>query len=145
MVGSCPRSPIHEPLRYRPQHPHRGEPAPLGIAKATTTLPAAARHAVLRSLLRQGLVAEYSAPHGHLVLGWRRSDGTTTAMQITDAGRQAIGYYKSRNAVDEVELSGQTQADYETELDDDHGPMAAAGIGLTNASAQAQSELYRSA
>ncbi|MDN3563584.1 GAF domain-containing protein [Paeniroseomonas aquatica] len=83
----------------------------LGIAAPPATLPAAARHAVLRSLLRQGLVAEQSAPGGHLVLGWRRTDGSTATVLITNAGRQAIGYGEPRNAVDPLAPTGSAPVD----------------------------------
>lgn len=89
----------------------------LGLAAPTATLPAAARHAVLRSLLRQGLVAECLAPVDHLDPGWRQPDGSIAAMQITDAGRRAVGADESRNAADEAELSGLTETQYQAERD----------------------------
>lgn len=84
---------------------------PRGIAVPPTNLPAAARHAVLRSLLRQGLVAEYSASADHLGRGWRQADGSTATLQIIDAGRQAIGYGKPRNAIDPVAPSSSALVD----------------------------------
>jgi hypothetical protein len=62
----------------------------LGLAAPPAALPAAARDAVRRSLLKQGLVAECAAPAEQFGLGWRLPDGTWTAMQITEAGRQAV-------------------------------------------------------
>src|SRR4051812_47147186 len=63
---------------------------PLGIALPPAALPAAARDAVRRSLLKQGLVAECAAPAEQIGVGWRLPDGIWTAMQITEAGRQAV-------------------------------------------------------
>ncbi|GGC69310.1 hypothetical protein GCM10011504_53990 [Siccirubricoccus deserti] len=62
----------------------------LGLAAPLAALPAAARDAVRRSLLKQGLVAECAAPAEQISLGWRLPDGAWTAMQITEAGRQAV-------------------------------------------------------
>lgn len=92
---------------------------PLGLAAPLATLPAAARSAVLRSLLRQGLVAAagHSAQTGHPGLGWRQPDGSMAAMQITDAGQQAVGDDEPRNTVDEAELGGLTQAEYDAKQD----------------------------
>jgi hypothetical protein len=63
---------------------------PLGLAAPPAALPAAARDAVRRSLLKQGLVAECAAPVEQNGLGWRLPDATSTAMQITEAGRLAV-------------------------------------------------------
>lgn len=71
LIGFCTRTVRHVPLPHQQQHPHRGEPASAWAATQTATLPAAARRAVLRSLVRQGLAAEHSAPAGHPSLSWR--------------------------------------------------------------------------
>ena len=113
---------------------------PLGLAAPPIALPAAARNAVLRSLLRQQLVAEYPAQADHPNLGWRQADGTMTVMQISEAGRQAIGSDETRNAVDDAVLVGPTQAYYEAEPDDPSGPAAAAGSARTDALAEPHSE-----
>jgi hypothetical protein len=62
------------------------------LAAAPAGLPAAARDAVFRSMLRNGLLAECAAPRGHAGLAWRRdADGTGVALRVTDAGLRAIG------------------------------------------------------
>jgi hypothetical protein len=63
---------------------------PLGLAAPPPALPAAARNAVGRSLLKQGLAAECAVPDDQMGLGWRLPDGAWTAMRITEAGRQAV-------------------------------------------------------
>jgi hypothetical protein len=63
---------------------------PLGHAIPPEALPAAARNAVGRSLLRQGQIEECAASVEQAGLGWRRPDGSWTAMQITETGRQAV-------------------------------------------------------
>ena len=63
-----------------------------GLAAAPKTLPAAARNAVFRSMLKNGLLAECAAPRGCLGLAWREdADGARVALRITDAGLRAIG------------------------------------------------------
>jgi hypothetical protein len=67
-------------------------------------LPAAARNAVLRSLLARNLLAEIPAPRDHLGLGWRQDqDGTWIALRTTEAGLQAI----SVEPEPEAQLSGE--------------------------------------
>jgi hypothetical protein len=62
------------------------------LAKAPKTLPAAARNAVFRSLLRDNLLTEINAPREHVGLGWRQDDdGTWIAARVTDEGLRAIG------------------------------------------------------
>jgi hypothetical protein len=68
------------------QHPERLAAAPPG-------LPAAARDAVFRAMLRNGLLAEFAAPGGHADLAWRAdTDGTRVALRATAAGLRAIGF-----------------------------------------------------
>jgi hypothetical protein len=63
-----------------------------GLATAPKTLPAAARNAVFRSMLKNGLLAECAAPRECLGLAWREdADGAPIALRITDAGLRAIG------------------------------------------------------
>jgi hypothetical protein len=62
----------------------------LDLAAPPVALPATAREAVRRSLLKQGLVTECTAPAEQISLGWRLPDGAWTAMRITEAGRQAV-------------------------------------------------------
>ena len=62
-----------------------------GLAAAPQGLPAAARNAVFRSMLKNGLLAECAAPREHAGLAWREDvDGTRVALRITDAGLRAI-------------------------------------------------------
>ena len=63
-----------------------------GIARAPKTLPAAARNAVFRSLIKNNLLTEINAPREHVGLGWRQNeDGTWIVARITDEGLRAIG------------------------------------------------------
>jgi surfactin synthase thioesterase subunit len=67
------------------QHEH-------GLAAAPQGLPAAARNAVFRSMLKNGLLAECAAPREYLGLAWREAaGGARIALRITDAGLRAIG------------------------------------------------------
>ena len=64
----------------------------MGLARAPKTLPAAARNAVFRSLIKNNLLIEISAPREHVGLGWRQDeDGTWIVARITDEGLRAIG------------------------------------------------------
>jgi hypothetical protein len=64
----------------------------MGLARAPKTLPAAARNAVLRSLIKANLLTEINAPREHVGLGWRQDeDGTWIVARITDEGLRAIG------------------------------------------------------
>jgi hypothetical protein len=55
-------------------------------------LPKAAADAVLKSLLRNGLLAECTAPREHAGRGWRQDEhGGWIALRITDTGLRAIG------------------------------------------------------
>ena len=63
-----------------------------GLARAPKTLPAAARNAVFRSLIKNNLLTEINAPREHVGLGWRQDeDGTWIVARITDEGLRAIG------------------------------------------------------
>ena len=63
-----------------------------GLAAAPKRLPAAARNAVFRSMLKNGLLEECAAPREYAGLAWREdADGTRIALRITDAGLRAIG------------------------------------------------------
>ena len=65
---------------------------PENLAEAPASLPAAARLAVIRSMLKHGLLEEVPAPRAHLALTWRQGeDGAHIALRITDAGLRAIG------------------------------------------------------
>ena len=64
----------------------------MGLARAPKTLPAAARNAVFRSLIKNNLLTEINAPREHVGLGWRQDeDGTWVVARITDEGLRAIG------------------------------------------------------
>jgi hypothetical protein len=64
----------------------------MGLARAPKTLPAAARNAVFRSLIKGNLLTEINAPREHVGLGWRQDDdGTWIVARITDEGLRAIG------------------------------------------------------
>ena len=64
----------------------------MGFARAPKTLPAAARNAVFRSLIKNSLLTEINAPRDHVGLGWRQDDdGTWIVARITDEGLRAIG------------------------------------------------------
>jgi hypothetical protein len=64
----------------------------MGLARASKTLPAAARNAVFRSLIKNNLLTEINAPREHVGLGWRQDeDGTWIVARITDEGLRAIG------------------------------------------------------
>jgi hypothetical protein len=64
----------------------------MGFARAPKTLPAAARNAVFRSLIKNNLLIEINASREHVGLGWRQDDdGTWIVARITDEGLRAIG------------------------------------------------------
>jgi hypothetical protein len=64
----------------------------MGFARAPKTLPAAARNAVFRSLIKNDLLTEINAPRDQVGLGWRQDeDGTWIVARITDKGLRAIG------------------------------------------------------
>lgn len=64
----------------------------MGLVRAPKTLPAAARNAVLRSLIKNNLLTEMNASREHAGLGWRQDDdGTWIVARITDEGLRAIG------------------------------------------------------
>ena len=72
-------------LSQASRHPERLAAAPLG-------LPAAARDAVFRAMLKRGLLAECAPPGGHAGLAWPQdADGACVALRITEAGLRAIG------------------------------------------------------
>ncbi|MDB5243998.1 MAG: hypothetical protein JWP57_4624 [Spirosoma sp.] len=64
----------------------------MGLARAPKALPAAARNAVFRSLIKTNLLTEINAPQDYVGLGWRQDDdGTWVVARITDEGLRAIG------------------------------------------------------
>ena len=63
-----------------------------GLAAPPRDLPAAARNAVFRSMLKNGLLEECAAPREHAGLAWREDeDGAQVALRITNTGLRAIG------------------------------------------------------
>jgi hypothetical protein len=79
----------------------------MGLARAPKTLPAAARNAVFRSLIKSNLLTEINAPREHVGLGWRQDDdGTWIVARITDEGLRAIGI--DPNAADAREEDQQS-------------------------------------
>jgi hypothetical protein len=64
----------------------------MGLARPPRTLPAAARQAVFRSLIKNNLLTEINAPGEYVGLGWRQDeDGSWIVARITDEGLRAIG------------------------------------------------------
>jgi hypothetical protein len=64
----------------------------IGLARPPMTLPAAARNAVFRSLIKTNLLTEINAPREHVGLGWRQDeDDTWIVARITDEGLRAVG------------------------------------------------------
>ena len=81
----------------------------MGLARAPKALPAAARNAVFRSLIKNSLLTEINAPREHVGLGWRQDDdGTWIVARITDEGQRAIGI--DPNAGDAVADTAPTVA-----------------------------------
>jgi hypothetical protein len=89
----------------------------MGLACAPKTLPAAARNAVFRSLIKTNLLTEINAPRDFVGLGWRQDeDGTWIVARITDEGLRAIGI--DPNAADapaEDEQSAEATAIHKAE------------------------------
>ena len=83
------------------------------LATPPAKLPAAARQAVLRSMIAKGLLEEVPAPREAIALGWRQDeDGAWIALRISAAGLAAIGV--------EPEAAGATGTENADEPDDDH-------------------------
>jgi hypothetical protein len=62
------------------------------LAIVPAGLPAAARNAVFRSMLKHGLLTEVPAPTDYVALGWRQDEaGAWIALRATEAGLRAIG------------------------------------------------------
>jgi len=70
----------------------------MGLARPPISLPAAARNAVFRSLIKNNLLTEINAPREHVGLGWRQDDdGIWIVARITDEGLRAIGIDPNEN------------------------------------------------
>jgi hypothetical protein len=64
----------------------------LGLDRTPKGLPAAARNAVFRSLIKNNLLTEINAQPDHVGLGWRQDeDGAWIVARITDEGLRALG------------------------------------------------------
>ena len=107
---------------------------PEHLAYPPERLPAAPRQAVAKALLKGDLVIAVHRPDYEARAKWT-VDGEETLLKITDEGLRAIG----RNAVDEMELGGLSEAEYEAEQDLAHRAMDA-GIDLTAEDAAEQVE-----
>src|SRR5215210_2935592 len=84
------------------QHEH-------GLAAAPQGLPAAARNAVFRSMLKNGLLAECAAPREYADLAWREdADGARIALRITEAGLRAIGVEPDEGAAPDTATVADT-------------------------------------
>ncbi|MDT8354838.1 Hypothetical protein HVPorG_04842 [Roseomonas mucosa] len=79
----------------------------MGLGRAPKTLPAAARNAVFRSLIKSNLLTEINAPPEYVGLGWRQDeDGTWIVARITDEGLRAIGIDPNEAMPGEPDASG---------------------------------------
>ncbi|WP_240790185.1 DUF3489 domain-containing protein [Roseomonas sp. HF4] len=97
----------------------------MGLARAPKTLPAAARNAVFRSLIKNNLLTEINAPRAHVGLGWRQDeDGTWIVARITADGLRAIGIDPSEG--DAVADTAPTGAEEAAPLGEDAPPPEAA-------------------
>ncbi len=87
------------------------------LATPPAKLPAAARQAVLRSMIAKGLLEEVPAPREAIALGWRQDeDGAWIALRITAAGLAAIGVEpETATGVADAELGGLAPAEFEEE------------------------------
>jgi hypothetical protein len=84
------------------------------LAAAPKGLPAGARQAVIRSMLKNLLLEELPAPAEHRDLGWRQDDdGAWVALRITNDGLRAIGAKTEEPTTEPREL---TDAEVEHEL-----------------------------
>jgi hypothetical protein len=62
------------------------------LAKPPERLPAGARNAVFRSMLKSALMTEVPAPPEHVGLGWRQDEASAwIALRITEKGLTFIG------------------------------------------------------
>ena len=107
---------------------------PEHLAYPPERLPAAPRQAVAKALLKSDLVIAVHRPAYEAQAKWT-VDGEETLLKITDEGLRAIG----RTAVDEMELGGLSEAEYEAEQDLAQRAMNA-GIDLTAEGAAKQVE-----
>jgi hypothetical protein len=103
----------------------------MGLARAPKSLPAAARNAVFRSLIKNNLLTEINAPREHVGLGWRQDeDGTWIVARITDEGMRAIGIDPNEGDAT-VETAPTVAADAEPAEQDAPAPEPAQPSPLT--------------
>ena len=110
------------------------------LAVAPKTLPTAARQAVFRSMLKNGLLEELPAPAEYRGLGWRQDDdGMWLALRITNDGTRAIGVEPeepSDAGIDPHELS-ETEVEAELDLQQEALDAGGAAEGALDAVATA--------
>ena len=79
------------------------------MAAAPHGLPAAARNAVFRSMLKNGLLAECAAPSEYAGFAWREdAEGARIALRITEAGLRAIGVEPDEGAAPDTATVADT-------------------------------------
>jgi hypothetical protein len=82
------------------------------LATAPANLPAAARQAVFRSMLKNQLLEEVPAPAEHRNLGWRQDEeGAWVALRITNDGLRAIGAKTEEPTTEPRELTAEEEAE----------------------------------
>ena len=110
MAGSgSTGDPDDEAFRHPEPDPQQGQPARARLAAAPKTLPAAARNAVFRSMLKNGLLAECAAPREYAGFAWREdADGARIALRITEAGLRAIGVEPDEGAAPDTATVADT-------------------------------------
>jgi hypothetical protein len=117
------------------QHEH-------GLAAAPQGLPAAARKAVFRSMLKNDLLEECVAPREFAGFAWRGdADGARIALRITDAGLRAIGIEPDEADAADTATAADTAPTAEPDAarpaedltPDDQAPAATRGATLRDA------------
>jgi hypothetical protein len=112
----------------------------MGLARAPKGLPAAARNAVFRSLIKNNLLTEINAQPDHVGLGWRQDeDGTWIVARITDDGLRAIGIDPNEGnaaadtAPTDAEKAAPQQEDAQAAEATQNAPVAAPRASLRSA------------
>ncbi len=121
----------------------------MGLARAPRTLPAAARNAVFRSLIKNNLLTEINAPREHVGLGWRQDeDGTWIVARITDDGLRAVGIDPNEDdaqaaapVADTAPMGGEDTAEVDAPAEEKEpakaAPMSESRASLRDAAAAA--------
>ena len=98
------------------------------LAVAPKTLPAAARQAVFRSMLKNGLLEELPAPAEYAGLGWRQDeDGAWLTLRVTDEGLRAVGVEVPAPSEVATEAREFTETELEARQDPRQGALHAGG------------------